>query len=144
VSSSRLVSGRAGRSSERPARSNDVTLRLTEAQIAEICAAVGLLAGTGDLLAGVSDDPGGLRDLLDTLTGAAEHKLSQSFVRGLFVLAVLPSDGKAIGVVELAKRLEMSPSTVHRYLLTLVMVGLAKRDERTRVYSRLKAAVIPK
>ena len=50
----------------------------------------------------------------------AEHcnvedpRLSRSLSRGLIVLATMPRDGGPAGVVEIANRLEMSPSTTHR------------------------------
>jgi hypothetical protein len=120
---------------------HEITLRLTDSQVAHICAAVGLLAPTEEALGGLGDDATSrLSALLASLPGVAEHKLSQSFVRGLFVLTALPSDGHAIGIVDLATSLEMSPSTVHRYVATLIAVGLAERNERTREYSRVVGA----
>ena len=55
-------------------------------------------------------------------------------MRGLYVLATLPDDGTTVGVLALAEELEMSASTVHRYLATLLIAGLVRRDERTREY----------
>jgi DNA-binding IclR family transcriptional regulator len=43
-------------------------------------------------------------------------------------------------VTDLAGRLEMSPSTTHRYLTTLLAVGLIEQDPRTRRY-RVPVAV---
>ena len=37
-------------------------------------------------------------------------------------------------IVELANDLEMSPSTAHRYALTLVELGLLERCPKTRKY----------
>jgi len=46
----------------------------------------------------------------------------------------LGPDGAERGIVELAADLRMSPSTAHRYALTLVEVGLLERCPRTRKY----------
>ena len=50
------------------------------------------------------------------------------------MLASFPADGSATAVTEVAERLEMSPSTTHRYLSTLLAVGLLEQDPRTRRY----------
>jgi DNA-binding MarR family transcriptional regulator len=67
-------------------------------------------------------------------------RLSHSFIAGLLVLASLPLDGEYVGIVALARMLDMSPSTTHRYVTTLVTVGLVERDPSTRGY-RLARAV---
>jgi hypothetical protein len=61
-------------------------------------------------------------------------KISTSLLRGLRVLASLPPDGGYIGVSDLARELEESVSTTHRYLATFQMVGLIERDPTTRKY----------
>jgi len=43
-------------------------------------------------------------------------------------------DGGSRGIVELADELGMSPSTAHRYALTLVELGLLERCPKTRKY----------
>jgi Fic family protein len=83
-----------------------------------------LLAGLEDVRNVLSRDPHQLRD----------SRLSRSLLAGLFLLATLPTDGRHLGNAEIAQLLEMNPSTTHRYLSTLVAVGLVERDPSTRRY----------
>lgn len=115
----------------------EVNVKLSPAQVVQVCADAGRLVGSDPLL-----------DQFANEGGAAEHKLlietddlpitamSRSFIRGLEVLSLLPRDGSGVGVIRIAEKLGITRSTAHRYLTTLVAVGLARRDERTRVYSR--------
>jgi hypothetical protein len=67
----------------------------------------------------------------------ADHvdpRLSRSLMRGLSILTCFGPDGGARGIVELAGDLSMSPSTAHRYALTLVELGLLERCPDTRKY----------
>lgn len=70
------------------------------------------------------------------------HHFSRSLLAGLLILAVLPTDRRYIGNAEIARLAGMSPSTTHRYLATLVEVGLLERDARTRRY-RLTERTVP-
>jgi DNA-binding IclR family transcriptional regulator len=63
-----------------------------------------------------------------------DHRLSRSLVRGLSLLTCFGADGAERGIVELAGDLDMSPSTAHRYALTLVELGLLERCPTTRKY----------
>jgi hypothetical protein len=67
-------------------------------------------------------------------SGDADPRLSRSLLRGLSLLTGFGPDGGERGIVELAEDLGMSPSTAHRYALTLVEVGLLERCPRTRKY----------
>ena len=72
----------------------------------------------------------------------SEHvdpRLSRSLVRGLSILTGFGPNGGARGIVELADDLGMSPSTAHRYALTLVELGLLERCPKTRKYRLPKA-----
>jgi hypothetical protein len=64
----------------------------------------------------------------------SDPRMSRSLLRGLSLLAGFGPDGAERGIVELAEDLGMSPSTAHRYALTLVEVGLLERCPRTRKY----------
>jgi hypothetical protein len=67
----------------------------------------------------------------------ADHidpRLSRSLMRGLSILTRFGPDGGARGIVELADDLQMSPSTAHRYALTLVELGLLERCPKTHKY----------
>jgi hypothetical protein len=64
----------------------------------------------------------------------SDRRLSRSLLRGLSILTHFGASGEARGIVELAHELDMSPSTAHRYALTLVELGLLERCPRTRKY----------
>jgi DNA-binding IclR family transcriptional regulator len=63
-----------------------------------------------------------------------DPRLSRSLLRGLSLLARFGPGTPVRGVVELAHELDMSPSTAHRYVLTLVEAGVLERVPRTRKY----------
>lgn len=64
-----------------------------------------------------------------------DPRLSRSLLRGLSLLTGFGPDGAhERGIVELADELGMSPSTAHRYALTLVELGLLERCPRSRKY----------
>jgi DNA-binding MarR family transcriptional regulator len=62
------------------------------------------------------------------------RNLSQSLLLGLLVLSYLPSDGSYVANADLAEVLDMPSSTTHRYLATLVTVGVVERDPTSRKY----------
>jgi hypothetical protein len=63
-----------------------------------------------------------------------DRRLSRSLLRGLSVLTCFGPDGRERGIVEMAGDLGMSPSTAHRYALTLVELGLLERCPKSRKY----------
>jgi hypothetical protein len=82
-----------------------------------------------------ADEPGA-RDARTELFAADvdDSRLSRSLLRGFSLLAGFAPDGAERGIVELADDLGMSPSTAHRYALTLVELGLLERCPTTRKY----------
>jgi IclR helix-turn-helix domain len=66
--------------------------------------------------------------------GTVDPRLSRSLLRGMSILTCFGPDGDARGIVEIADDLGMSPSTTHRYALTLVELGLLERCPDTRKY----------
>jgi IclR helix-turn-helix domain len=66
--------------------------------------------------------------------GDVDPRLSRSLLRGLSILTCFGPDGGSRGIVEIAEDLGMSPSTTHRYALTLVRLGLLERCPETRKY----------
>jgi hypothetical protein len=117
--------------------SGAVTIELTRSQIDRVVRG----SSEGDGVASL------LRTLADSGTLAARYealsdspRLSRSLLLGLLVLASFPSDGDSLAVTDVAARLNMSPSTTHRYMTTLLAVGLLEQDARSRRY-RLPAAV---
>ncbi len=63
-----------------------------------------------------------------------DRRLSRSLLSGLLVLSCFPPDGGYMGIAELARTLGMNTSTTHRYVTTLLAVGLLERDAATRRY----------
>jgi hypothetical protein len=80
----------------------------------------------------------GLRDVREVLAREPsqldDNRLSRSLLAGLLMLASFPTDGSYLGNAEIARLLDMNPSTTHRYVSTLVAVGLLERDPATRRY----------
>ncbi len=68
------------------------------------------------------------------LQGLDDPRLSRSLLAGLLMLASVPADGGYVANAELARTLGMNPSTAHRYVSTLVAVGLLERDPDSRRY----------
>jgi len=108
-----------------------VLLELSRAQVDKIVrnAADGgnmsvLLSGLEDIRAVLAREPRQLED----------SRLSRSLLAGLLMLASFPVDGSYLGNAEIARLLDMNPSTTHRYVSTLVAVGLLERDPATRRY----------
>jgi hypothetical protein len=63
-----------------------------------------------------------------------DKSFSHSLLIGLEVLTCFPLDGTERGVAEVAEQLSMNNSTVHRYMSTLLRVGLLERNPDTRWY----------
>ena len=118
-------------SADSTTRSATVSIELTPAQIDRVVrtAADGgnisvLLSGLKDVRAVMARQPQQLDD----------SRLSHSLLSGLLMLASFPSDGSYLGNADIARLLDMNPSTTYRYVSTLVAVGLLERDTSTRRY----------
>jgi hypothetical protein len=110
-----------------------VTIALTEAQVAEVLREASGGMGLARLMAGIGD--------LEELRGVVlplldDVKCSRSTFRALMVLVAFPADGSEHDLTEVARRLELSPSTTHRYVSTWMAVGLLEQDPRSRRYRR--------
>ncbi len=64
-----------------------------------------------------------------------DRRLSRSLLRGLAILTCFGADERTLGLMEIAERMQISPSTIHRYVITLVEVGLLEQSPKTRKYS---------
>jgi Fic family protein len=107
-------------------------LELSAAQVDQVIDAAGAPNGVRGALAGV-------RDLTASAAQAVvrDHRgLSSSFLSGLLVLAAFPDDRTYMGNAQIARMLGMSLATSHRYISTLLAVGLLERDPETRKYRR--------
>jgi IclR family pca regulon transcriptional regulator len=63
-----------------------------------------------------------------------ETRFSQSLDRGLAILSSFTPERHSIGISELAERLQMSRSTTHRYVMTLLELGYLQRNSSGRKY----------
>jgi len=60
--------------------------------------------------------------------------LSQSLERGLAILSAFTPDRPDLGISELARKLDLTRSTTHRYVATLSTLGYLQQDDATRKY----------
>jgi len=143
VAMSRSVTAAAGRFPLRPAavaeedrRADKVVIALDRAQVDQVVCAASERSAISVLL-------GGLGDFRETLAGDAgavrpsqmdDRRLSRSLLAGLLVLAALPADGSYVRLVDVARITGMNNSMIHRYVSTLMSVGLVERNPRTRRY----------
>jgi hypothetical protein len=63
-----------------------------------------------------------------------DPRLSRSLLLGLMMLSCFSVVENDLGVAEVAGMLRMSQSTTHRYMSTLLAVGLLEQDPSTRRY----------
>jgi IclR helix-turn-helix domain len=108
-----------------------ITIELTRPQVDRIVRESAGGEGVTSLLRGLAGS--------DTLASryaalAGSPRLSRSLLLGLLVLGAFPSDGSSLAVSDVAGQLGMSASTTHRYMTTLLAVGLLEQDPRTRRY----------
>jgi DNA-binding transcriptional ArsR family regulator len=115
-----------------------ITIELTSVQVDRVVRRAADAEGISSLLRGLAEKTGTAR--FKQL--AESPRLSRSLLLGLLVLACFPPDGSPLAVTDVASRLDMSPSTTHRYLTTLLAVGLLEQDPRNRRY-RLPIAAQP-
>lgn len=109
-----------------------VMLTLSPAQIEQVLCSATADAQTGSAGMLSSDQLSSARErryraLLD------DRRLSRSLLAGLLVLTCFPPSGE-MGIADLARRLDMRTSTIHRYVSTLLAAGLLERDPVSRQY----------
>lgn len=79
-----------------------------------------------------------IMDLLNRVENTpayADRRLSRALMRGLAVLACFGPEHETLGLMEIAEHLGLNGSTIHRYVMTLVAVGLLEQSPETRKYS---------
>jgi hypothetical protein len=108
-----------------------VVVVLSAAQVEQVVRAASDGGSISVLLSGLAD----MRRVLEAMPAQLEDwRLSRSLLAGILMLASFPADGSYLGNAQLARMLGMDPSTTHRYISTLVAVGLLERDPSTRRY----------
>lgn len=115
-----------------------VTIELSKAQVDQVIRAAGQGGGTMSLLLSAVRDASwrlaSASDERELPPQMEDRRLSRSLLSGLLVLSCFPADGGHVGIAELARTLGMNTSTTHRYVTTLLSVGLLERDPGTRRY----------
>jgi hypothetical protein len=112
---------------------NGITIELSTAQVDRVVRE----AGKDTALLGLV---GGMEDLVEFQASPAQlnnPRLSRSLLRGLMVLASFNPDGEGRSMTDVAHELDMGASTTHRYISTLLEVGLLERDSVSREYRRV-------
>jgi IclR helix-turn-helix domain len=110
----------------------EVPLALTAEQVVRVIEeAVSAGAAGSRLLSGL----GKPRELVSSPL-LEDRRVSRSLLCGLVVLVSFPADGSERGVKAIAGELGLAASTTHRYIHTLLAVGLLAQDPVTRKYRR--------
>jgi hypothetical protein len=113
------------------ARAGATSIELSQAQLDHILRDVSGSGSVSLALAGLSDLGAAVARAQPLLE---DSRLSRSLMLGVLLLAAFPSDGSYIGNSALADALDLSASTTHRYVSTLLALGLVERDAVTRKY----------
>jgi predicted transcriptional regulator len=134
---------RAGRPAGRSAPSKDgsreekILIELSKAQVDQVVRDAGQGGTMSVLLSALRDPEWTLALDSDDWAYPAQmedRRLSRSLLSGLLVLSCFSLDGDDLGIAELARMLNMNTSTTHRYVTTLLAVGLLERDSSSRRY----------
>jgi hypothetical protein len=108
-----------------------LSVELSASQVGEVVQAAAEGGQVSTVISGVAN-------MREAFAAAPEmldnERLSGSLLTGLMLLASFPSDGSYMGTAKLSRISGVSQSTVHRYVSTLVAVGLLERDVDTRKY----------
>ncbi len=114
----------------------DVTITLTDSQVARVvreASGGGLLAG---LLAGLSD----LNELQEAVRPLLDDETySRSAFRTVLTLAAFPVDGSDRALTEATVELGYPAATTHREVRSLLALGLLEQDPHSRRYRRTQA-----
>lgn len=111
----------------------EVLIALTDGQVAQV-----LREGSGQ------GDPASLLpevsrvDVVSSVVAPLleDASYSRSVLRALLVINALPLDGNDRELTDVAGELGLAASTTHRYMHTLMAVGLIEQNRRTRGYRR--------
>jgi IclR helix-turn-helix domain len=127
----------------------DIAIALSSAQVEQVIRSVGqarngtvsslLVAALDNAHSEPTGDKKGHHSLqeatqLAMANALGDSQLSQSLLRGLAILSCYGPERPWRAIIDLAKELQMSPSTTHRYVKTLRAVGLLEQNPATREY----------
>ena len=108
-----------------------VMIELSPAQVDRVVLSASRNGNMAVLLSGLH---GAREELFAAPAQLDDSRLSRSLLAGLLMLACFPPDGSYLANAEVARIVQIHPSTVHRSMSTFVAVGLLERDPRTRLY----------
>jgi hypothetical protein len=114
-------------------KERDITITLTDVQVARVVREATGTPGLITLLSGVSDLTEVRRALQPLLR---DTKGSRSTLRALLVLAAFPADGSERELADIANTLDLTPSTTYRYVRTWTELELLEQDPTSRRYRR--------
>ncbi len=121
-----------------PAQVDDVLRAASQSRASSltalICSALSEPESAAALVPGEAAENGHRRDPRQPAFDACDRRLSRSLLRGLAILSCFTVEQPERGILELARELSLSASTTHRYVLTLLEVGLLERSPRSRRY----------
>jgi IclR helix-turn-helix domain len=120
-----------------PKTTGAVTIELSKSQVDKVIRSAGEGETMSVLLSALNDPNWALAGETEERslpTHMEDRRLSRSLLSGLLVLSCFPPDGGYLGIAELGRMLAMNTSTTHRYVTTLLAVGLLDRDASTRRY----------
>jgi hypothetical protein len=124
-----------GSPSESEHKTEHVALELTQSQIDRVIRDATGAGKISILLSGLT----GVQETLRREPGLMDDpRISTSLMRGLLVIAALPRDGDYVRLSDIAELLGIGLSTAHRYVTTLLVVGLVERDPASRRYRLAK------
>jgi hypothetical protein len=127
VSAAECSPGRSA--ADKPGRSTKpVVIELSPDQLGQVVRAASEGGHISMLLSGLDH----AREAL--AAGLDYSRLSSSLLCGLLILASFPADGSCVTITQLARLTGRTTSTTHRYVSTLLAVGLVERDPVTREY----------
>jgi DNA-binding MarR family transcriptional regulator len=109
------------------------TITLTTEQVLEVVQHASVQTELNKILGELAD----LQPLEETVAPLlADLTLSRSTVRALMVLAAFGRFDEPRELTEVARELDLSPSTTHRYVRTWFALGLLNQDPASRRYRR--------
>ncbi len=110
----------------------EVYLELSETQIDRVVRQASM---GEDTMSGLVSRLAGVRKVLtENPHLIQDRRLSSSLLSGLAVVSCFPTDGGYLSNTEVARSNSMNMSTTHRYISTLLAVGLLERDPISRRY----------
>ena len=115
-----------------------ITIALNSAQVAQVLRNASGRPGLSSMLAGL-EDPDALRGAVLPLLD--DDSYSRSTLRALLVLGSFPPDGSERELTDVARTLDLSPSTAHRYVGTWMALGLIEQDPISRRYRRAESSL---